>query len=60
MELAREEERIIAQRRKEAEEAGVLDPDALKALEQGRRTIYYSWPSFCRDLVSGGEEGADD
>lgn len=59
VELAREEERIIAQRRKEANDAGVLDPEALAGLEEGRRRIYYAWPSFCRDLVSAGkgEEG---
>jgi hypothetical protein len=59
VELAREEERIIEQRRKEAREAGVLDPEALAlaGLEEGRRRIYYAWPSFCRDLVSAERGG---
>ena len=52
VELAREEEAIIEQRRKEMQATGMVDEEALKALEENKRRICYSFPTFCRDLVS--------
>lgn len=52
VELAREEEAIIKQRRQEMEATGMVDEEALKQLEEGKRRIVYAWPTFCRDLVS--------
>ena len=51
VELAREEESIIEQRRQEMQATGMVDEDALKMLEEGKTWIDYSWPVFCRDLV---------
>lgn len=54
VELARDEAEERAARRREAEAAGVRDPQALKLVEEEipRRRILYSWPTFCRDVVS--------
>lgn len=52
IELARREEAEIERQCAEARLAGM--EDAIKVLQgQGRkRRIVYSWPAFCRDLVS--------
>jgi hypothetical protein len=55
VELAKAEEKIIQMKKDELERNGMKDEGELEALrkaEEGRRRIYYSWPSFCRDLVS--------
>lgn len=54
MELAQAEEKIIQMKKEEMQRNGKLDEselEALKRAEEGRRKIYYTWPSFCRDLV---------
>lgn len=52
VELAKREAEAAKARREEAEKQGVRDPEALKLIEGEARKIIYSWPSFCRDLVS--------
>ena len=55
MELAKAEMKMIQLKREELERSQLANEDemeALKKAEEGRRKIYYSWPSFCRDLVS--------
>lgn len=54
VELARAEAEERAQRRKLAEAEGVRDPAALALFdkEPPPRKILYSWPTFCRDVVS--------
>lgn len=55
MELAKAEEKVIQMKKEELERNGIQEGpefDALKRAEEGRRKIYYTWPSFCRDLVS--------
>lgn len=52
VELAKREAEAAKSRREEAEKQGVRDPEALKLIEGETRKIVYSWPSFCRDLVS--------
>lgn len=53
-ELARTEAEEREERRKEAESKGVRSPEALALLdnELPPRPILYSWPTFCRDVVS--------
>ncbi|KAK4688792.1 hypothetical protein P7C73_g1321, partial [Tremellales sp. Uapishka_1] len=50
VELARQEELDIQERKLRAANAGVRDPEALRLLDEERRRMMYSWPSFCRDL----------
>jgi dual specificity MAP kinase phosphatase len=52
VELARTEAVERERRRREAVEMGVRDPKALALLDGEPRRILYSWPTFCRDLVS--------
>lgn len=53
VELVRREMALGSERRRAAEAQGVVDQQELDRLEkEGVRTIMYSWPSFCRDLVS--------
>lgn len=53
VELVRREMALGSERRAAAEAQGVTDPAELDRLEkEGVRRVMYSWPSFCRDLVS--------
>jgi dual specificity MAP kinase phosphatase len=54
VELARAEAEQRERRRREAQLQGVRDPTALALLDQETpvRRILYSWPTFCRDVVS--------
>lgn len=52
VELARTEAEAAEAKRREARAQGVLDPSALALLSDPPRRILYTWPTFCRDLVS--------
>lgn len=54
VELARMEAEEREARKREAIAAGVRDPAALALLdrEPPPRKILYTWPTFCRDVVS--------
>lgn len=53
VELARNEAEVAEAKRREARAQGVLDPSALALVADPPRKIMYTWPTFCRDLVSG-------
>jgi hypothetical protein len=55
VELAKAEETLLQSKRDELQRAGQTggpEWEALQRAEEGKRQIYYTWPSFCRDLVS--------
>lgn len=55
VELAKAEEKALAMKKEEYERNGKHDEAELQAIqraEEAKRRIYYSWPAFCRDLVS--------
>lgn len=53
VELARAEALERARKRREATLQGVRDQSALALLDDPpQRRILYSWPTFCRDVVS--------
>lgn len=52
VELARAEEEERAALKRQAEASGVRDAAALALLDKDARRILYSWPTFCRDVVS--------
>lgn len=54
VELARTEAEERTKRKREAIASGVRDPAALALLdrEPPPRRILYTWPTFCRDVVS--------
>ena len=52
VELARQEQQELESQRENIMINGIPDASAMSIQEVGGRRIYYSWPSFCRDLVS--------
>ncbi|KAL7419781.1 tyrosine/serine/threonine protein phosphatase pps1 [Cryptotrichosporon argae] len=49
VELARRDDEELAERRRQAEHAGVRSSTALDLLDDRRRPLY-TWPAFCRDV----------